>query len=68
MIKKVLINHGFFRVHNSHIVNKLHIKRYKKNDGGIVVMSDNAEIIIARRRKDDFLEWLKNDNYVPDIH
>ena len=31
-------------------------------DGGVVVMSSDTKLPIARRRKSDFLEWLKANN------
>lgn len=49
---------SFYRIHQSHIVNIRYVKKYIK-EGNIVVMDDNKELVIARRRKDDFLEWLE---------
>ncbi len=46
---------GFFRVHQSHIINLKYISEFKRECGGIVVMEDSTEIFIARRRKDLFL-------------
>src|SRR4029078_5054356 len=45
----------FFRIHNSHLVNLNHIKKYFKGRGGYVVMEDDATIEVASRRKDNFL-------------
>ena len=50
----------FFRVHQTHIVNIDFITKVLKEDGGYVVMDNNVKIPIARRRKDEFLEMLKN--------
>jgi two-component system LytT family response regulator len=52
----------FYRVHNQHIVNINHIKKYIKNNGGFLVMDDNSGVMIpvARARKDDFLNHLKS--------
>jgi len=49
---------GFFRVHNSHIVNLAHIKKYVKGDGGYVIMSDNSVVDVSRRKKEEFLQML----------
>jgi len=49
---------GFFRVHQSHLVNLRFVKEYKKTDGGIVVMEDGQEIYVARRRKELLLAML----------
>lgn len=46
---------GFFRVHQSHIINLNLIDRYLKGEGGTVVMEDGTEIEVARRRKEAFL-------------
>ena len=54
----LLPQNTFFRIHQSYIVNIRYIKKYLK-EGNIVVLDDNTELSIARRRKDDFLEWLE---------
>jgi len=51
-------DYKFCRVHNSHLINMRHIKKYLKSDGGTVIMSDNSEIPISRRRKEVFLKLL----------
>jgi two-component system, LytTR family, response regulator len=55
----MLENLGFFRIHNSYIVNHDQVLRYIKGDGGSVVMSNKTELTVSRRRKAEFLEWLK---------
>lgn len=57
-LEAILPAERFFRIHNSCIVNIRYIKKYLK-DGLIVVMDDNTELSIARRRKEEFLEWLE---------
>lgn len=49
----------FFRVHQSHIINTAKVKKYVKDDGGYVVMSDNTKIPISRRRKEEFMNAIK---------
>jgi two-component system, LytTR family, response regulator len=56
--EEILDNFYFFRVHQSNIVNLEHIKRYVKGDGGQVWLSDNAEVEVSRRRKEEFLALL----------
>ena len=54
-LEELLQGKGFFRIHKSHLVNRLHIT---EPPGQLLVrMSDGAELPIARRRRDDFLEW-----------
>ncbi len=55
----MLETHDFVRVHHSHLINMLHIKRYIKGEGGIIVMVDNSEVEVSRRKKELFLEKLK---------
>lgn len=61
--EEILDHYYFFRVHQSNIINLEHIKRYVKGDGGQVWMSDNTEIEVSRRRKEEFLALL-SDFYV----
>lgn len=51
----LLSQHGFFRVHHSHLVNLAYIKRYNKGGGGSVVLSDGTEVEVSSRRKEAFL-------------
>ena len=46
---------NFCRVHHSHMINMSFIKKYVKGEGGTVIMEDNSEIEVARRRKEHFL-------------
>jgi two-component system LytT family response regulator len=57
-----LIEKGFFfRVHNKHIVNTNHIKKYVREDGGYLIMNDKSKVTIpiARNRKEDFTNFLR---------
>jgi two-component system LytT family response regulator len=55
---EMLSSFGFFRVHKSHLINLAFLKEYLRGDGA-VIMEDGAEILISRRRKDDFLKALE---------
>ena len=46
---------GFFRTHKSHIINLNYMKKYLKGEGGSVIMEDGSEVLVSRRRKDDFI-------------
>ena len=46
----------FFRIHNSHIINLLFIKKYIRGDGGQVEMKNGDHILVSRRKKDEFLK------------
>ncbi len=54
----MLSGRGFYRVHNSFLVNMVHIKEYVKGRGGNVIMADGTSITVATRKKDDFLKHL----------
>ncbi|MEA3444368.1 MAG: LytTR family DNA-binding domain-containing protein [Bacteroidota bacterium] len=49
---------GFFRIHQSHLVNMSFVNKYIKGEGGSVKMEDGTVLEVARRRKDTFLEKL----------
>lgn len=69
--EELLISTGtFYRVHNQHIINVIHLKRIIKNNGGFVMMDDNTEeqIPIARARKDEFLNYLKKKGIIYNYH
>ncbi len=57
--EELLSEHGFERIHQSHLINLSYLKSYIKNDGGYVIMSDNANLPIAQRKKDRLQEILK---------
>ena len=50
---------SFLRIHKSFLINLLHVKEYQRGEGGLVIMSDNAEIEVSRRKKDQFLLKIK---------
>jgi len=45
----------FLRIHKSFLINLHHVKEYQKGEGGMVILSDNTEIEVSRRKKDEFL-------------
>jgi two-component system LytT family response regulator len=55
----LLTGYGFFRVHQSHIVNADYIKSYEKGEGGYLLMNDNSQVPVATRKKDELLQFLK---------
>ncbi len=48
----------FVRVHHSHLINMNHMTRFVKEDGGYAVMSDNSQVEVSRRKREDFLNKL----------
>ncbi len=55
-IEGLLHGNNFYRIHNSHLINMHHIKKYVKGNAGYVVMNNGADITVARNRKEDFLK------------
>lgn len=58
--EELLTEHGFERIHQSHLINLAYLKSYIKKDGGYVVMSDNSNLPISQRKKERLQELLKN--------
>jgi two-component system LytT family response regulator len=56
--EQLFADENFCRVHRSHLVNLVHVKKYIKGEGGYVVLSDNSQVEVSRRNKNDFLEKL----------
>jgi len=56
--EELLTEYNFFRVHNSHLINLAYIKSYNKGKGGFVSMTDNTDIEVSTRRKEEFLRKL----------
>lgn len=52
--KEMLENYNFYSTHKSHLINTSLITRYLKE--GTVVMSDGAQVPVARRKKEDFMQ------------
>ena len=58
--EKVLSMAAFLRVHRGFLINPHHVVEYRRGDGGIVIMSNGAEVEISRRKRDMFLEKIKD--------
>lgn len=52
---ELLSGNHFYRIHQSYLVNLKYVKEYKKGEGGSVILEDQTELLVARRRKDGFL-------------
>jgi two-component system LytT family response regulator len=57
--EELLKEHGFERIHQSHLINLSYLKSYIKTDGGYVVMADNSNLPIAQRKKERLQELIK---------
>jgi two-component system LytT family response regulator len=58
--EQLLEGKGFFRCHQSHLVNLNYILRIDKRDGGFIVMKDQTQLPLSSRKKEQLLQWLEN--------
>jgi len=56
----LLIPMGFFRSHQSHLINMLYFDHYLKGDGNAIVMKDKTAVPLAIRKKEEFLNLLNS--------
>lgn len=49
---ELLEDAGFFRVHQSHLINLEHLLRYDKSDGGYIVMDDESNVPVSTRKRE----------------
>ncbi len=56
-VEMMLADHSFFRVHQTHLINPQFVKNISNQDGGTLIMMDNTEVPVSRRKR----------NYINDI-
>lgn len=49
----------FLRIHHSNIVNKYHVQKYIRGDGGQVVMRNGNVLDVSKRKKSEFLQAIR---------
>jgi two-component system LytT family response regulator len=57
---ELLKDQGFYRVHQSHLVNINYIDRFDKKQGGFLIMKDGASVPVSYRKKDNLLKMFSN--------
>ena len=55
---ELLSEHGFERIHQSHLINIAYLKAYIKTDGGYVLMQDESHLPISQRKRERLKEIL----------
>jgi two-component system LytT family response regulator len=55
----ILANHGFFRCHQSHMVNISFINRYHKADGGLLILIDGTSIPVSSRKRETVIKMIE---------
>lgn len=58
--EELLVSYGFFRPHQSHLINLSFISRIDKVDGGTLVLNDNTIIPVAVRKREQLFRLLEN--------
>jgi two-component system LytT family response regulator len=58
--EELLATHGFYRVHNSHLINTRLIKEFIKTDGGYLVLQDGTNIPVSSRKRPEVIRMLEN--------
>jgi two-component system LytT family response regulator len=57
-MEHMLSTPAFCRVHNSHLINLKYVSKLLKGDSNVIIMSDNAEVEVSRRKKDELIKTL----------
>lgn len=55
----LLSDQGFYRVHQSHLVNTKFIKEFIKTDGGYLLMNDGSNVPVSTRKRPDVIKMLE---------
>ena len=58
-IEELLKDHGFLRVHQSHLINPQFVKGILKHDGGSLIMNNDIEIPVSRQKTKQINEILE---------
>ena len=56
---ELLAENGFFRVHQSHLVNTHFIKEFIKTDGGYLIMNDGSNVPVSSRKRAEVVQMLE---------
>ncbi len=59
-LSEILANYGFIRVHQSHLINPQFVKGIMRQDGGSLIMADDAEIPVSRQKSEQINDILKS--------
>lgn len=55
----LLSDQGFFRIHQSHLVNTKFIKEFVKTDGGYIIMNDGSNVPVSTRKRPGVVKMLE---------
>jgi two-component system, LytTR family, response regulator len=57
--EEMLTECGFYRVHKSYLINLVHIKRFDRQEGGYIILTNGLKIPVASRKRDEMLAMLE---------
>ena len=52
----LLSEYGFFRSHQSHMINLYYMERFDKHDGGTIFMKDKSDVPVSSRKRNSLLK------------
>ncbi len=55
----LLGDQGFYRVHQSHLINTRYVKEFVKTDGGYLIMNDGCSVPVSTRKRPDVIKMLE---------
>jgi two-component system, LytTR family, response regulator len=55
-VQHSLINHDFFRIHASYLINMKHVSKFTRGSNAQVVMTNNKSISVSRKKKEEFFK------------
>lgn len=58
--EELLDEMGFFRVHQSHLINLDYLEKFQRKEGGFAIMKDGTEIPVASRKRELLINKLSN--------
>lgn len=56
----LLSDQGFYRVHQSHLINTKYIKEFVKTDGGYLIMNDGSSVPVSTRKRPEVMKMLED--------
>lgn len=60
--EEILKEYGFIRCHQSHLVNKIYIKSWVKDNGQFLLLQDGTQVPVSRNKKDMVANALRSDS------
>lgn len=57
---ELLSDYGFFRIHQTHLINMNYMVSYQKGDGGYVIMKDSSMPPVSVRKKEALINYFNN--------